>query len=145
MKYLITFILFSNLHALELKNFETDGCTKFIDGTMENPKKWYHCCLMHDMKYWYGGDQKAMDRADRDLYNCAYDAAGEFWANILYVGVRTGHHSPFKLKYQWAWGWKHQRSKMAQLTIEEAIFAQASLKKLNADQKYIEQVIKDSF
>lgn len=145
MKYLIAFILFSNLHAFELKNFETDGCTKFIDGTMENPKKWYHCCLMHDMKYWYGGDQKAMDKADNDLYECAFNAAGEFWANLLYVGVRTGHYSPVKLKYQWAWGWTHKRDKMQKLSPEEINVAKKSLTTLNVDQKYIEQVMKESF
>lgn len=145
MKYLIAFLFCFNLSALELKNFETDGCTKFVDGTIENPKKWYHCCLMHDMKYWYGGDQKAMDLADRDLYECAYDAAGEFWANILYMGVRSGHYSPIKLKYQWAWGWTHPRTKMAQLSNQEKEIAKTSLQKLNHDQKYIEQVIKESF
>jgi hypothetical protein len=97
------------------------------------------------MKYWYGGDQKAMDLADRDLYECAYDVAGEFWANILYMGVRSGHYSPIKLKYQWAWGWTHPRTKMAQLSNQEKEIAKTSLQKLNHDQKYIEQVIKESF
>lgn len=144
MKYLIVLFISFNTNAFELKNFETDGCTKFIDGTIEQPKKWYHCCLMHDMKYWYGGDQKAMDQADTDLYNCAYEAAGEFWANLLYVGVRTGHYSPIKLKYQWAWGWTHSRQKMQKLTPEEIVVAKDALKKINVEQIYIDRVLKES-
>jgi hypothetical protein len=102
--FLINILLFSfNAEALEIKNFETDGCTMFIDGN------WGHCCYMHDLRYWYGGDHKRQDEADTELKNCVEKVAGINWATLIYKGVRLGHHSPIKNKYRWGWGWSPNR------------------------------------
>lgn len=133
----------NSMMANELKSFVTDGCTDFVDGTKSEPKLWQHCCLMHDMKYWYGGEEKAMDKADIDLKNCVFEVAGDFYSKLIYYGVRTGHHSPIKNKYAWGWGWKSPRG-LTELTLDEKNYVQLKLEKLPFEQKYIDQVISES-
>lgn len=145
MKFLFLFIISSSALAIELKTFETDGCTMFVDGTKDRPNLWQHCCLMHDMKYWYGGTEKARDKADIDLKNCVENISGEYWANLIYTGVRLGHYSPVKHKYNWSWGWSPVRNKFDPLASDEVVIAKNSLQKLPYDKKYIDQVLKESF
>jgi hypothetical protein len=125
MKKLATLILFSLFimsHSVSaqtdsvstlnnsLKTFETDGCTMFVDGTPSKPGLWKHCCVEHDMRYWFAGDQKDMDKTDLRLKACVKEVAGSTWAELIYTGVRAGHNSPVKNKTHWGWGWTIERA-----------------------------------
>lgn len=94
-----------------LKEFETDGCTLFIEGPTSKPDLWAHCCFEHDLRYWFGGTEEDKKHSDRELKACVKEVAGNFWANIIYSGVRVGHLSPVKFKYVWSWGWEPKRDK----------------------------------
>src|SRR5690349_20933235 len=81
-------------NAKELLDFVSDGCTMSPDGTLSKPGLWRHCCFEHDLRYWFGGTIGDRDFADVHLRSCVRDAAGEFWAAVIYRGVRLGHYSP---------------------------------------------------
>lgn len=130
--------------SLELKPFVTDYCTMFVDGTPKDPTLWRHCCIMHDMKYWFGGSQNDIDRADLALKSCVEKVAGKNWAEIIYSGVRFGHHSPIKHKYIWSWGWTIKRPRI-KLSENEKNYVIDELLKLPFDISYIEEVIQESF
>lgn len=133
-------ISFSN----ELKPFFTDGCTMFVDGTKERPGLWRHCCVEHDLRYWFGGSQKDLDSTDLRLKSCVNDVAGPTWAELIYVGVRMGHHSPVKNKTHWSWGWVNER-KNTDLNVEEINYVIDELHRLPLDPEMIEQFIKQNF
>ncbi len=117
--FLLFVFLFVNLNtqaaeaplAATLQQFETDGCTLFIDGPASNPNLWSHCCFEHDLRYWFGGDKDDKKFSDIQLRECVKDVAGNFWANLIYTGVRAGRLSPVKFKYVWSWGWTPKRGK----------------------------------
>lgn len=92
-----------------LKPFFTDGCTLFVDGPQNRPKLWRHCCVEHDLRYWFGGSVEDRDATDLRLKACVEKVAGANWASIIYYGVKTGHVSPIKNKTQWNWGWIDKR------------------------------------
>ena len=95
--------------ALSLKPFFTDGCTLFIDGPSDQPKLWRHCCVEHDLRYWFGGSLDDRNATDLRLKSCVEKAAGANWAKIIYYGVKTGQLSPIKNKTHWNWGWMKKR------------------------------------
>ena len=41
--------------ASDLRDFTSDGCSLFPDGTIGDRIKWCQCCLLHDIAYWRGG------------------------------------------------------------------------------------------
>lgn len=133
-------------HALDnaLKSFETDGCTMFADGTVKRPGLWRHCCVEHDMRYWFGGDQANMDKTDLRLKACVFDVAGSFWAKLIYDGVRAGHSSPVKNKTHWGWGWVNERANI-KLTEEESQYIIEELRRLPYDAVVIEKFIEKNF
>lgn len=115
---------------LKLKPFETDGCTMFIDGTSKEPGLWRNCCVEHDLRYWFGGSVEDMDATDLRLKSCVNKIAGPTWANLIYTGVRTGHHSPVKNKTQWNWGWTQKRE-YKKLSNQEIAVVKDELQKIN--------------
>lgn len=133
-------ISFSN----ELKPFFTDGCTMFVDGTKERPDLWRHCCVEHDLRYWFGGSQKDLDSTDLRLKSCVNEVAGPTWAELIYTGVRMGHHSPVKNKTHWSWGWTKERANTA-LNTEEVKYIIDELHRLPLDPEMIERFIKQNF
>jgi hypothetical protein len=131
---LCTLTLASAVQAeIKLKPFETDGCTMFIDGTPKEPGLWKNCCIEHDLRYWFGGSTEDMDATDLRLKSCVEKIAGATWANLIYTGVRTGHHSPVKNKTQWNWGWTEKRE-YKKLTPEEIVVIKEELLNLNLPQ-----------
>jgi len=142
---LLLFSLLSvSIGASELKNFETDYCTLFIEGPPNKPQAWADCCVIHDLKYWYGGEELRQDLADKHLYECVLNKADSFWANLIYHGVRMGHNSPIKHKYQWGWGWTKRLDKKP-LTDPEIKYIREELLKTNQDKSLILKTIKESF
>ena len=129
---------------LRLSPFETDGCTLFIDGTNSRPGLWRHCCIEHDLRYWYGGSIEERDGADLQIRSCVEKAAGINWARVIYAGIRTGHYSPIKNKYQWSWGWQTKRENKT-LSLEESNYVLKELRSLSVESVNIEDFIKNYF
>lgn len=129
--------------AIKLRSFETDYCTMFLDGPTDKPGLWKHCCLEHDLRYWFGGNQAEMDRSDMTLRGCVSKVAGDNWADLIYYGVRTGHYSPIKNKYQWSWGWEPKRQNLALNQAETAMVA-GELRNLNLLEINMEDFIKEN-
>jgi hypothetical protein len=129
---------------LKLKPFETDGCTMFVEGTKEKPNLWKHCCVEHDLRYWFGGSESDMDTADLRLKSCVQKVAGDNWAALIYNGVRVGHYSPIKNKYYWSWAWSVKREKVA-LNSEETQYVVKLLRNLSLKEISVEEFIKTNF
>lgn len=127
-----------------LKKFESDYCTMFMDGPADRPGLWKHCCLAHDLRYWVGGSSADMDRTDLRLKSCVQQIAGENWADLIYFGVRAGHHAPIKHKYHWSWGWMQKRD-LTPLTDAEKKLAVESIRRLNITEINIEEFLKIEF
>lgn len=133
----ILFLLFPIIaFAQEIRSFESDGCTMFLDGN------WGHCCFEHDLRYWVGGDIAEQKASDVKLKYCVEKAAGPLAANIIYAAVRVGHYSPIKHKYKWSWGWGEPES-FKPLSIEERKAAAKKLRDSNLDAELKDRFIRD--
>ena len=128
----------------KLTAFETDGCTLFVDGPTSSPALWKHCCVDHDLRYWFGGTVNDRDKADFRLKECVQKVAGATWGSIIYNGVRVGHYSPIKNKYRWGWGWTPKREK-SPLTSEESNIVLSELKLLYLPEINMEDFLKFYF
>lgn len=94
-------------HASELKPFKTDGCSLWIDGTLERPDLWRHCCVAHDLDYWQGGSEEQRKKSDERIQACVKEAQGAGMANYMYKNVRWGG-SPYWINYyRWGYGWDY--------------------------------------
>lgn len=128
----------------KLKPFYTDGCTLFIDGPPFKPRLWRHCCVEHDLRFWFGGDHEDLNDANLRLASCVKDVAGDFWAQVIFRGVRVGKYSPIKHKTHWAWGWENPRHK-DKLTQNEIIYVLDQLRKTSVNPEIIEDFIRRNF
>tara|TARA_Y100000385_G_scaffold255495_1_gene281148 strand:+ start:7 stop:465 length:459 start_codon:yes stop_codon:yes gene_type:complete len=138
---LILLLLSSSAFARELKGFVTDGCTYFPEGTGSRPNLWAECCHYHDMKYWIGGTHAEQDEADIILRECVREKANDFYAVLMYRGVRFGHYSPIKSKYRWGWGW-HKKGYYGDLPPKDLMHAKQLILKSNVKKDLIERFIK---
>ena len=129
---------------MKLSPFETDGCTMFVNGTRAKPDLWRHCCIEHDLRYWFGGAQEEMDKTDIRLKECVQKVGGETWGTLIYNGVRAGHYSPIKNKFQWGWAWSVKREKVP-LTLDESIYVLNELKLLSVPEVNMDEFIKFYF
>jgi hypothetical protein len=127
-----------------LKTFETDGCTLFVDGTPRKPHLWKHCCVEHDMRYWFGGEQRDLDKTDLRLKACVQEVAGSAWAKLIYTGVRTGHKSPVKNKTHWSWGWNTERPNTIFSDLEIKYITE-EIRRLPYDSEILENFIERNF
>lgn len=123
-----------------LQDFEDDGCTLFIEGPSSKPDLWAHCCFEHDLRYWFGGTKEDKKFSDVQLRECVRDVAGNFWANLIYNGVKAGSFSPVKFKYVWSWGWTPERDK-TKLTEEETKYVVERINALELDPDFREKFI----
>lgn len=142
--FIFSLALTSHGAKAQLHEFVTDNCTMFIDGPPSSPNLWKDCCVIHDLRYWFGGSADDLDRADLRLKSCVEKKAGSVWAEIIYRGVRTGHYSPIKNKYRWNWGWINPRTKIP-LSLEEAELTKSELRKLPYSRDFIESFISANF
>ncbi|MDA8100679.1 MAG: hypothetical protein M0042_13770 [Nitrospiraceae bacterium] len=93
-----------------LRDFTSDGCSLFPDGTLRDRAKWCSCCLEHDIAYWRGGTGKERKQADEALRDCVRERTGDqALAETMYVGVRAGGHPAFPTWYRWGYGWDYGR------------------------------------
>ena len=94
-----------------LRDFTSDGCSLFPDGTFKDRALWCDCCLDHDIAYWQGGGKEERRRADDSLRACVLDRTGsKALANMMYDGVRAGGHPAFPAWYRWGYGWKYGKA-----------------------------------
>lgn len=91
--------------ANELKPFTTDGCSMWIDGTLEQPNLWRHCCVAHDLDYWQGGTKAQRKQSDERIQACVKQAQGPGMANYIYSNVRWGGSPYWVSPYRWGYGW----------------------------------------
>lgn len=99
----------TTLFPLELHTFATDGCTRYRDGTTENPTLWQHCCVAHDLLYWLGGTEADRKKADEGLYQCVKATGDSSPARTMYLGTRAGGGPLGHNTYRWGFGWNRIR------------------------------------
>ena len=114
MKGLLTVILLLlNITAVSaeenLHPFETDYCTNYPEGTRNQPELWKHCCLLHDMKFWAGGNKQNRYDSDVELKTCIEETGAVHIAKLMYLAVRSGSYSPVKYPdKKWNNGWRER-------------------------------------
>jgi hypothetical protein len=91
----------------ELVPFVSDGCSMFPDGTLSEPTRWQHCCIVHDFAYYAGGPESAREAADHELQRCIGDAANQGLADLMYFGVRLGGTPSLPTPWRWGYGWTY--------------------------------------
>ena len=88
-----------------IKEFHTDYCTCYPEGTKQNPEAWKSCCISHDSLYWIGGIKAERKRADSLLKVCVglsgYPRKGE----KMYRIVRLFGSPYLPLSWRWGYGW----------------------------------------
>lgn len=100
---LLVFILLlscSSSQANKLSSFATDGCSLYPNGT------WLHCCLVHDMSYWIGGEQNKREETDKELGQCLAKNGSSVNAKLMVGGVHLGGGANDVLPWAWGYGWK---------------------------------------
>lgn len=105
--FIALIILASSCHANELKPFTTDGCSLWIDGTLEQPNLWRHCCVAHDLDYWKGGSEAQRKQSDDNIQACVKAAQGPGMADYMYKNVRWGGSPYWVNHYRWGYGWSY--------------------------------------
>jgi len=124
---LAVFLCTTPLLADDLRDFTTDGCSLFPDGSPVQKELWCDCCVAHDMAYWRGGTRDERQQADQTLHDCVLQRTGNHGlADLVYAGVRTGGHPVFPTWYRWGYGWKYGRG-YAVLTEEERVLVEERL------------------
>jgi hypothetical protein len=146
LKYIFFFMLIilipiNKAHA-NLAPFETDYCTYFPEGTLSRPTLWAECCLYHDLKYWIGGTVEEQLASDLKLKSCVEEKANSFYAQMMYQGIRLGHHSPIKSKYRWGWGF-NKEGHFNSLTPTQKLLAKSLIEQTNLDPSLKELFIQE--
>lgn len=93
-----------------LRPFKTDGCSSVSpDGTIGRPTLWQHCCVEHDIAYWYGGTLQDKKDADSALNQCVSDVFSGIFGRAMEVAVYIGGGPDLHTGYAWGYGWNHIR------------------------------------
>lgn len=105
---LLSLIFSANTFAMEeetaLFPFSTDGCSMYPNQNFHGD--WLHCCIAHDIKFWYGGTKAEKKKADKELSQCVSNATNRAHGEIMRAGVTIGGNpSHLKLPWEWGYGW----------------------------------------
>lgn len=93
-----------------LRDFTSDGCTLFPDGSPAERRLWCDCCFLHDISYWQGGTAEERLHADEAFRTCVKERTGSnALAAMMFDGVRFGGHPVFPNWYRWGYGWRYGR------------------------------------
>ena len=95
--------------ADELRDFTSDGCSAFPDGTREDKDLWHSCCVLHDLAYWKGGNSDERKAADIALKECVESVGKPDIAKLMLAGVRVGGTPWLPTQFRWAYGWPYLR------------------------------------
>jgi len=111
----------SSIQPTDLREFTTDACTGYPEGTRDDPTQWEACCLTHDEQYWAGGKKAGRSTADSGLRQCVRDSgASKFRARMMWFAVRIGGTPLIPSSYRWAYGWPYYRG-YKPITAEEQV------------------------
>lgn len=133
---LISLLMSSYAFAVtsKVRDYETDGCTAYSDGTFEKPKLWQHCCKMHDLYYWAGGTSAERDSTDKKLKACVALTGETMQAEVIYLGVRIGAMSPMKFGgKQWGNAWSSEETRNKKLSLKEIDLIDSEIEKKHYD------------
>jgi hypothetical protein len=105
------FLLLASPVALadELRDFTSDGCSAFPDGTFDEKELWHSCCVLHDLAYWIGGRSDEREAADHALKSCVEAVGKPDIAQLMLAGVRVGGSPWLPTRFRWAYGWPYLR------------------------------------
>jgi len=98
-----------SIKPTDLKDFKSDACSMFPEGTKEEKNLWCHCCLEHDKVYWKGGTSRERKEADNVLKKCVKKAGEEKIAQLMLTGVRVGGTPYLPSQFRWGYGWPYLR------------------------------------
>lgn len=104
--------------ASDIRPFETDGCSSFPDGTLDQNELWLSCCVAHDYAYWKGGAYQDRVIADEELKACVASVGQPAIARLMLAGVRVGGTPYLPTRFRWGYGWPYLRGYRA-LTEDE--------------------------
>jgi hypothetical protein len=116
---------------IEINDFSTDGCSSFPEGSLQQPNLWLHCCVIHDVTYFGGGERERRIKADKELNKCVKEASGRTLVDIINIdkdlsdvdkksglnkienplgdmmekGVFVGGSAFLPTSWRWAYGW----------------------------------------
>jgi hypothetical protein len=91
---------------MELAPFKSDGCSSYFNGDPFTAKnEWLHCCIAHDLFYWYGGTKAEKNAADHELKQCVSQASGKTHGELVELGVFVGGGPQTGLPWRWGYGW----------------------------------------
>jgi hypothetical protein len=93
----------------QLKDFTSDGCSSFPDGTFAQNELWLECCKEHDLTYWQGGTYSERLDADKQLRECVAQVGEPAIANLMLGGVRVGGTPILPTRFRWGYGWDYPR------------------------------------
>jgi hypothetical protein len=146
MPFLIMFVFYFigtvGAQTSNLNSFETDYCTNYPEGPKDRPDQWKHCCLVHDMYFWAGGNKQNRNAADLELKSCIEATGAIHQAKIMYYAVRIGSYSPIKYsKKKWNNGWSG-RGNFQTLSLEDI---NALEQELSTGYDYINTQMKQHF
>jgi hypothetical protein len=85
--------------------FQSDGCSIWFDSW--DGCDLYPACFLHDLKYWAGYPDEAVERliADAELMiGVARILNDTRMAEIMFQGVRVGGHPVIKQSFSWGFG-----------------------------------------
>jgi len=85
--------------------FQSDGCSMWFDSW--DGCDLYPACFLHDLKYWTGYPDEAVERliADAELMiDVARILKETRMAEIMFQGVRVGGHPVIKQSFSWGFG-----------------------------------------
>ena len=99
----------TSVMADELRDFTSDGCSAFPDGTREDKELWHSCCVLHDLAYWKGGNSEERKAADHALKFCVEAVGKPDIAKLMLAGVRVGGTPWLPTQFRWAYGWRWLR------------------------------------
>ena len=147
MKVFLIFVVLYTINTSwasdSITKMETDYCTNYKEGTRSQPDLWKHCCLIHDMHFWAGGNKQNRYDSDVELKSCIEETGSPYVARLMYMAVRAGSYSPIKYSNKkWNHGWK-DRSSYQSLSVEDIETIESELFTNNYD--YVSPEIKNHF
>jgi hypothetical protein len=82
----------------------SDGCTLFPQGD------WRPCCVLHDKKYYYGGNRKQKFKADVQLMKGIAKRGHPIMGCIAFIGVTLFGGPYWPHQHRWNNGHKYSKS-----------------------------------
>jgi hypothetical protein len=87
--------------------FKSDGCSMSPDGIpLVDSNLWVHCCFVHDISYWAGGEIELRETADKELGRCVAKESSKVQGEIMFEGTHIGGVPNDIFPWAWGYGWR---------------------------------------